>query len=112
MGSQQIRREETEMPRTVSRRDSTPRYSDADLEPLLRTLAAVRDGDFRASVAVEADGAVAEAAMLLEEIRERGARVVGGLAQVRRQIGTEGDLRERLPTGDMKGSSASAVADP
>ncbi|MGI8336793.1 HAMP domain-containing protein [Actinomadura scrupuli] len=107
------------MPRTVSRagsgstprKDTTPRYSDADLEPLLKALAAVRDGNLRPAPDLPGDGAVAEAAGILEEIRENGRHIMGGLAQVRREIGREGHLRGRLSPGTVKGSWASGVED-
>ncbi|MBC6463126.1 HAMP domain-containing protein, partial [Actinomadura sp. HBU206391] len=100
------------MPRTVGRprrsanfrRDTSPRYSDADLEPLLRALAAVRDGDFRAVGQIEADGAVAEAAAILEDIGSRGRHLFGELSRVRREIGREGHLDERLSPGPDAGS--------
>ncbi|RAY16051.1 hybrid sensor histidine kinase/response regulator [Actinomadura craniellae] len=106
------------MPRTASRsrvgsnsrRDTTPRYSDADLKPLLDALAAVRDGNFRPQE-ISAEGAVAEAAALLDEIRENGAHLAGGISEVRREIGREGHVRERLAPGTLKGSWASAVND-
>jgi signal transduction histidine kinase/HAMP domain-containing protein/ActR/RegA family two-component response regulator len=113
------------MPRTVGRprrtanfrRDTSPRYSDADLEPLLRALAAVRDGDFRAVGQIEAEGAVAEAASILEDIGARGRHLFGELSRVRREIGREGHLDERLSPGPGAGSwttgieAANALAD-
>ncbi|MCW2913332.1 MAG: sensor hybrid histidine kinase, partial [Actinomycetia bacterium] len=107
------------MPRTassagsasISRRETTPRYSDADLKPLLKALAAVRDGNFRAVPEITAEGAVADAAAILEEIRENSNHVVGGLARVRRGIGREGHLRERLSSGSLKGSWVAGIED-
>ncbi|MCW2902868.1 MAG: sensor hybrid histidine kinase [Streptosporangiaceae bacterium] len=105
------------MPRTVSRprravnfrRDTSPRYSDADLEPLLRALAAVRDGDFRAVGEIEAEGVVAEAAAMVQEIGDRGRHLVGELTRVRREIGRDGRLDERLAPGHGGGSWASGL---
>jgi len=95
----------------VSQRDATPRYSDADLAPLLKALAALRDGRFRASVEVPADGALAEAAALVEEIRANGAHVAGEMARVRRELGREGHLRERLSPPAARGAWVSTVED-
>ncbi|QKG27452.1 HAMP domain-containing protein [Actinomadura verrucosospora] len=106
------------MPRTASRarpaggsRDTTPRYSDADLAPLLKALAAVRDGRTGAELNVPGEGAVAEAAGILDEIRQNGHEVASGLARVRREIGREGQLRGRLTPGTLRGSWAAAVED-
>ncbi|MDL4770541.1 MULTISPECIES: HAMP domain-containing protein [Thermomonosporaceae] len=107
------------MPRTASRsrrigggsRDTAPRYSDADLEPLLKALVAVRDGKARAELKVPGEGAVAEAAALLEEIRENGEQLTSGLSRVRREIGREGQLRGRLTPGVLQGTWAAAAED-
>ncbi|MGC4959430.1 HAMP domain-containing protein [Actinomadura citrea] len=106
------------MPRTASRarpsggyRDTTPRYSDADLEPLLKALVAVRDGKARSELHVPGEGAVAEAAAVLEEIRENGMELASGLSRVRREIGREGQLRGRLTPGTLRGTWAGAVED-
>ncbi|WP_433324250.1 HAMP domain-containing protein [Spirillospora sp. CA-294931] len=107
------------MPRTASRsrhnggspRDTTPRYSDADLEPLLRALAAVRDGKTKTELDVPGEGAVAEAAAILEEIRENSDELASGLSRVRREIGREGQLQGRLRPGALRGSWATSVED-
>ncbi|MFG2091003.1 MULTISPECIES: HAMP domain-containing protein [unclassified Spirillospora] len=106
------------MPRTASRarpgggyRDTTPRYSDADLEPLLKALIAVRDGKARSELTVPGEGAVAEAAAILEEIRQNGHELASGLSRVRREIGREGQLRGRLTPGTLRGTWATAVED-
>jgi signal transduction histidine kinase/HAMP domain-containing protein/ActR/RegA family two-component response regulator len=98
-------------PHGTSRKDTTPRYSDADLEPLLKAMAAIRDGNLRPGPDIAADGAVADAVAILAEIRSNGSHIVGGLARVRREIGREGHLRERLAPGTLKGSWAAAVED-
>ncbi|MFI0412317.1 HAMP domain-containing protein [Actinomadura sp. 3N508] len=106
------------MPRTASRarpsggyRDTAPRYSDADLEPLLKALIAVRDGKAKTELTVPGEGAVAEAAAILEEIRQNGHELSSGLARVRREIGREGQLRGRLTPGTLRGTWAAAVED-
>ncbi|HEV7935045.1 MAG TPA: HAMP domain-containing protein [Actinomadura sp.] len=91
------------------RRDTSPRYSDADLEPLLRALAALRDGDFRAVGEIEGEGAVAEAVAILDEVSGRGRHLVGELTRVRREIGREGRLDERLSLGLGSGSWATGL---
>ncbi|GAA2413091.1 HAMP domain-containing protein [Actinomadura vinacea] len=98
-------------PNAGSFRDTTPRYSDADLAPLLKALTAVRDGKLRAEVDVSGEGAVAEAAAILEEIRDNSEQLSTGLSRVRREIGREGQLRGRIPAGALKGTWALAVED-
>jgi len=97
--------------RTVSRTDPTPRYSEADLAPLLKLLTAVRDGDFRPGDDIEADGALGKAAELVGEIRDRGWVLTGELARVRGEIGREGHLRERLKESGLRGSWGDGLAD-
>src|SRR5581483_9444992 len=87
------------MTRTAARTDHTPRYSDADLAPMLKLLVAVRDGDLRPFDDIAADGSIAKAVGLLNEIRERGELLTGELSRVRGEIGREGHLRERLKNG-------------
>src|SRR5919108_1280642 len=107
------------MPRTAPRSlnhrstspDTTPRYSDADLAPLLKALAAVRDGKLRNELDVPGEGAVAQAATILEEIRENGEHLASGLAGGRREIGRDGQLRGRLSPGALKGTWAGAAED-
>ncbi|MFC0041695.1 HAMP domain-containing protein [Actinomadura rayongensis] len=111
------------MPRTASRtgqgvraagaspKDTTPRYSDADLQPLLRALAAVRDGRLRADVDVPGEGAVAQAAAILDEIRENGHHLSAELGRVRQEIGRDGRLLGRVRTAQLRGQWASAAED-
>ncbi|MEO5875440.1 MAG: HAMP domain-containing protein, partial [Streptosporangiaceae bacterium] len=89
-----------------SRRDTTPRYSDADLEPLLQALAGLRDGDFRERTESAVDGAVAEATEMLAQIRARARHEHDELARVRREISREGHVEERLNPGPGGGSWA------
>src|SRR5258708_3911078 len=99
------------MPRTSSRRDTEPRYSNADLEPLLKALAAMHDGDFRpmAGRQTQGDGALGEAALLLEGIREQNRQLFSELARVHRGIGREGRLNERLAPAVGEGAWAAGV---
>src|SRR4051812_49119532 len=92
-----------------SRRDTTPRYSDADLEPLLQALAGLRDGDFREKNHEDGEGAVAEAAVMVEQIRARARHEYDELARVRREISREGHVEERLVPGPGNGSWAAGL---
>ncbi|GAA3239219.1 hybrid sensor histidine kinase/response regulator [Actinocorallia longicatena] len=105
------------MPRTYprsgsganSRLDTTPRYSDADLEPLLQALARVRDGDFRDGGGTTPEGAVAEALLMVDQIRGRAKHQHDELARVRREVSREGHLEERLAPGPGAGSWAGGL---
>ncbi|WP_241661179.1 HAMP domain-containing protein [Thermomonospora catenispora] len=94
-----------------SQRDTTPRYSDADLAPLLKALIAVRDGKFDADLDLPAEGAVADGLAIVQEIRDNGAHLSGELSRVRRELGREGHLRERLAPPVARGGWAAAVED-
>ena len=54
---------------------------------------------------------MADAAAVLEEIRQNGHELASGLSRVRREIGREGKLRGRLSPGALGGTWATAVDD-
>ncbi|MDX6744766.1 HAMP domain-containing protein [Actinocorallia sp. A-T 12471] len=101
------------MPRTTaldSRLDRSPRYSDADLEPLLLALTRLRDGDFREHAAAPAaEGAIAAGMRLADQIRERAAHQNHELVRVRKEVSREGRIEERLAQGPGVGSWAASV---
>jgi HAMP domain-containing protein/signal transduction histidine kinase/DNA-binding response OmpR family regulator len=72
------------------------------LEQLTAALVAARDGDFRTRVPVR--GAGAEAAAAFNELAARNEHLAKELARVRRVVGREGRLSERLRPGAGEGS--------
>ncbi|MFE2727344.1 HAMP domain-containing protein [Kitasatospora sp. NPDC059327] len=81
----------------------------AELRKLLAALTAMRDGNFRRRLTVPGDGPLAEIAAVFNEVAERNQHLTGELARVRRAVGREGRLNERLETGAGEGAWMAAV---
>jgi HAMP domain-containing protein/signal transduction histidine kinase len=81
----------------------------ADLRKLLSALTAMRDGNFRRRLTVPGDSVMAEVAAVFNEIAERNQHLTGELARVRRVVGREGRLSERLEAGAGEGAWGAAV---
>ncbi|MEV8096055.1 HAMP domain-containing protein [Kitasatospora sp. NPDC085879] len=81
----------------------------ADLRKLLAALTAMRDGNFRRRLTFPGDGPLAEIAAVFNEVAERNQHLTGELARVRRAVGREGRLSERLETGVGEGAWMAAI---
>ncbi|GFH39362.1 HAMP domain-containing protein [Streptomyces pacificus] len=81
----------------------------AALNRLLAALSAMRDGNFRKRLTVSGDGVMAEIAAVYNEVADRNLHLTGELARVRRVVGREGKLTERLAPGACEGSWAAAI---
>ncbi|GAA4898151.1 HAMP domain-containing protein [Streptomyces coeruleoprunus] len=81
----------------------------AALERLLAALVAMRDGNFRKRLTVAGEGPMAEIAAVFNEVADRKLHLTGELARVRRVVGREGKLSERLEIGASEGAWASAI---
>nr|WP_281292390.1 hybrid sensor histidine kinase/response regulator [Kitasatospora atroaurantiaca] len=79
------------------------------MRKLLGALTAMRDGNFRRRLTVPGDGPLAEIAAVFNEVAERNQHLTGELARVRRAVGREGRLSERLETGVGEGAWMAAV---
>ncbi|QOV35131.1 HAMP domain-containing protein [Streptomyces ferrugineus] len=90
-------------------RGSTTAVDTAALNRLLAALVAMRDGNFRKRLTVSGDGVMSEIAAVFNEVADRNLHLTGELARVRRMVGREGKLTERLETGACEGSWAAAV---
>ncbi len=90
-------------------RNGTVEVDAAALNRLLSGLVAMRDGNFRRRVTVSGDGVMAELAAVFNEVADRNVHLTGELARVRRVVGREGKLTERLETGACEGSWAAAI---
>ncbi|MEO3756554.1 HAMP domain-containing protein [Streptomyces sp. B6B3] len=71
----------------------------------------MRDGNLRKRLAVTGDGPMAQIAAVYNQVAERNLHVTGELARVRRVVGREGKLTERMETGACEGAWAKAVDD-
>ncbi|MFC9281964.1 HAMP domain-containing protein [Streptomyces collinus] len=81
----------------------------AALNRLRAALVAMRDGNFRKRLTVSGDGVMSEIAAVFNEVADRNLHLTGELSRVRRMVGREGKLTERLETGACEGSWATAV---
>ncbi|SPE99297.1 HAMP domain-containing protein [Streptomyces sp. MA5143a] len=90
-------------------RGGTTTVDTAALDRLLTALEAMRDGNFRKRLTVSGDGVMAEIAAVFNEVADRNLHLTGELSRVRRMVGREGKLTERLETGATEGSWAAAI---
>ncbi|GAA2618521.1 histidine kinase [Streptomyces tubercidicus] len=81
----------------------------AALNRLLVALVAMRDGNFRKRLTVSGDGVMSEIAAVFNEVADRNLHLTGELTRVRRVVGREGKLTERLEVGAAEGSWAAAI---
>ncbi|WP_328536336.1 HAMP domain-containing protein [Streptomyces sp. NBC_00344] len=91
------------------RHNGTTEVDTAALGRLLTALAAMRDGNFRRRLTVSGEGPMAEIAAVFNEVADRNLHLTGEIARVRRMVGREGKLTERLETGALEGSWAAAI---
>ncbi|CAM5739880.1 hypothetical protein SALBM311S_00369 [Streptomyces alboniger] len=90
-------------------RGGTTAVDTAALNRLMVALVAMRDGNFRKRLTVTGDGPLSEIAAVFNEVADRNLHLTGELARVRRMVGREGKLTERLETGACEGSWAAAI---
>ncbi|MFI7409855.1 HAMP domain-containing protein [Streptomyces sp. NPDC049627] len=90
-------------------RGGTTAVDTASLNRLLAALVSMRDGNFRKRLTVSGDGVMSEIAAVFNEVADRNLHLTGELARVRRMVGREGKLTERLETGACEGSWAAAI---
>ncbi|MDQ0406679.1 HAMP domain-containing protein/signal transduction histidine kinase/CheY-like chemotaxis protein [Streptomyces sp. DSM 40167] len=69
----------------------------------------MREGNFRKRLTVSGDGVMSEIAAVFNEVADRNLHLTGELARVRRVVGREGKLTERLETGACDGAWATAI---
>ncbi|MFF4954733.1 HAMP domain-containing protein [Streptomyces chattanoogensis] len=92
-----------------SRNNGTTEVDTAALNRLLVALVAMRDGNFRKRLTVNGEGVMSEIAAVFNEVADRNLHLTGELARVRRVVGREGKLTERLEVGAAEGSWAAAI---
>ncbi|WP_106971783.1 HAMP domain-containing protein [Streptomyces xylophagus] len=90
-------------------RNGTTEVDAASLDRLLTALVSMRDGNFRKRLTVSGDGELSEIAAVFNEVADRNLHLTGELSRVRRMVGREGKLTERLETGACEGSWAAAI---
>ncbi|MEE1751713.1 HAMP domain-containing protein [Streptomyces sp. SP18CS02] len=92
-----------------SRTGGTVEVDAASLERLLAALVSMRDGNFRKRLTVTGEGMMAEISAVFNEVADRKLHLTGELSRVRRMVGREGKLSERLEFGASEGAWASAI---
>ncbi|MEU5050598.1 HAMP domain-containing protein [Streptomyces sp. NPDC021096] len=92
-----------------SRPNGTTEVDTAALNRLRSALEAMRDGNLRKRLTVSGDGVMAEIAAVFNEVADRNLQLTGELARVRRVVGREGKLAERLEVGACEGAWAAAI---
>ncbi|MET8576225.1 HAMP domain-containing protein [Streptomyces sp. NPDC005012] len=95
--------------RTRAKGGGTTQVDTAALNRLLSGLVAMRDGNFRKRLTVSGDDVMSEIAAVFNQVADRNLHLTGELARVRRMVGREGKLTERLETGACEGSWAAAI---
>ncbi|MFD3337515.1 HAMP domain-containing protein, partial [Streptomyces sp. NPDC058700] len=90
-------------------RGGTVQVDAAALERLLAALVSMRDGNLRRRLTVSGDGVMAEISAVFNEVADRQMHVTGELSRVRRVVGREGKLSERLEAGAGEGAWAAAI---
>ncbi|MFE1885143.1 HAMP domain-containing protein [Streptomyces diastatochromogenes] len=94
---------------SLGRNGGTTAVDTAALNRLLAALVSMRDGNFRKRLTVSGDGVMSEIAAVFNEVADRNLHLTGELSRVRRMVGREGKLTERLETGACEGSWAAAI---
>ncbi|MGW0996941.1 HAMP domain-containing protein [Streptomyces sp. NPDC002523] len=94
---------------SLGRNGGTTAVDTAALNRLLAALVSMRDGNFRRRLTVSGDGVMSEIAAVFNEVADRNMHLTGELSRVRRMVGREGKLTERLETGACEGSWATAI---
>ncbi|MEU7031711.1 HAMP domain-containing protein [Streptomyces sp. NPDC046275] len=92
-----------------SRGGATVQVDAAALQRLLAALVSMRDGNFRKRLTVSGDGVMAEISAVFNEVADRQSHLAGEFARVRRVVGREGKLSERLEAGAAEGSWAATI---
>ncbi|WP_193197443.1 HAMP domain-containing protein [Nostoc sp. MG11] len=80
-----------------------------DLNQLLRTLAAVKQGDFSVRMPIDQTGMAGKIADTLNDIIDRNERMATELQRMGDVVGKEGKITERASLGDVRGSWSDCV---
>ncbi|WP_406839153.1 HAMP domain-containing protein [Streptomyces sp. AHU1] len=88
---------------------TTTEVDTAALNRLLAALVSMRDGNFRKRLTVSGDGVMSEISAVFNEVADRNLHLTGELSRVRRVVGREGKLTERLEAGSGEGAWAAAI---
>ncbi|MGH1392824.1 MAG: response regulator [Trichormus sp.] len=82
-----------------------------DLQQLLKTLIAVKKGNFSARMPIDQIGMAGKIADTLNDIIDQNERMAAELKRVSNVVGKEGKIMERACLGDVRGSWSDCVSD-
>ncbi|MQA83394.1 MAG: response regulator [Streptosporangiales bacterium] len=94
---------------TTPKQDGAQRYREEDLRALLAGLTAMRDGNFRARLTPTGDDLVAQIATVFNEVADRNEHLSREVARIRRAVGKDGRVSERIAPSPGGGSWAGTV---
>ncbi|MEH2233587.1 MAG: HAMP domain-containing protein [Nostoc sp.] len=80
-----------------------------DLNQLLRTLNAVKQGDFSARMPIDHTGVAGKIADTLNDIIDQNERMAAELQRIGNVVGKEGKIADRASLGDVRGSWSDCV---
>ncbi|MHC5757579.1 HAMP domain-containing protein [Nostoc sp.] len=80
-----------------------------DLNQLLRTLNAVKQGDFSARMPIDHTGVAGKIADTLNDIIDQNERMAAELQRIGNVVGKEGKIADRASLGDVRGSWSNCV---
>ncbi len=96
-------------PLLVARKRSPEPSNDEFMKQLVEALGAIRDGDFSVKLPSEWTGLEGKVVDHMNAITTRLWRSSEGIFRLRREVGEEGKIGERLPLGDAVGAWAERV---
>jgi HAMP domain-containing protein len=80
-----------------------------DLKQLLKTLTAVKKGDFSARMPIDQTGMAGKIADALNEIIEQNEQMTSELQRISNVVGKEGSIAERASLGNVRGSWSDSI---
>ena len=87
----------------------TKESDNLDLRQLLRTLSAVKKGDFSARMPIDQTGMAGKIADTLNDIIEQNERLTAELQRIGNVVGKEGKISERASLGNVRGGWSACV---
>ncbi|MBC1326032.1 HAMP domain-containing protein [Trichormus variabilis] len=87
----------------------TRESDELDLKQLLKTLTAVKKGDFSARMPIDQTGIAGKIADTLNDIIDQNERMAAELKRISTVVGKEGKITERASLGNVRGSWSDSV---
>jgi HAMP domain-containing protein/signal transduction histidine kinase/CheY-like chemotaxis protein len=96
-------------PPPIKLRRKTLSRADQQLRELLKTLNVVKDGNFSVRMPVYEDGTLADISQTLNDIIGLNEKMANELVRVRKTVGQEGQMQERVSIGPVQGAWGTSV---